>query len=158
MPARAAARAAARGNRPTMASFGPLQRIGRGALMGLAFPGAFTILILIMYLVGGRYQTDRTGSLDTLVLLIAYPTGSAIMGAVLGFALPFMRNWVSAALVGMVALAPLIIGIALSSHDAGTPWAPDEAIIAAIMIAVFGSALGISVLRSGQNTNIAGSA
>jgi hypothetical protein len=139
-----------------MASLPPWQRIGRGALMGLVLPGAFTILILYEYLHGGRYQNDGRSTTDVLVLLIAYPIGSVIMGAVLGFGTRFIRSMASATVVGMLAIAPLLIGCGLSLDDGH--WEASDTIITAILTVVFGAALGHGVLRARRNREAAESA
>ena len=92
-------------------ALGPWQRGWRGAALGLAFPGIFTILILAIFAFGGRHQLSRGVETDYLVLSIVYPLGSAIMGAVLALGAPFMRGYVRSALVGMRRSRRLSLGL-----------------------------------------------
>jgi len=118
-------------------------RVRNGALVTLAFPGAFSVLIWAIYVFGGRIQRDGAGvSTDMLVLSIAYPLGSLLMGAIVGLGRPVMRSFITSTLVGSLAVAPLIIGIELSMDNALTQWNLPDMVMTAFMILFFGIALG----------------
>jgi len=128
-------------------ALGAWERAWRGARLGLVFPGVFTILILVIYLFGGRHQLSRGIEADFLVLSIAYPLGAAIMGAVLALGAPFMRGYVRSALVGMAALAPFLIGIGLSMDDGLTHWSSSQTEITFALTIVYGGMIGYVVGR-----------
>ncbi len=67
-----------------------------------------------MYMIVGRHQLSDGTDTDLLVLSIAYPLGSAMMGGVIGLGEPFMRGHVRSALVGIAAIAPFVFGVMLS--------------------------------------------
>jgi hypothetical protein len=118
-------------------------RVRNGALVALLFPGVFSILIWAVYVFGGRIQRDGAGvRTDMLVLSVAYPLGSLLMGAIVGLGRPVMRNLITSTLVGSLAIAPLIAGIVLSMDNALTQWRLSDTAMAAGMSLVFGAALG----------------
>jgi hypothetical protein len=61
-------------------------------------------------------------------MAIDYLVGSAFLGAAIGFGIPYMHGPVRATLVGAIAIAPLLIGIAISRarHDAKQNESVDE--------------------------------
>ena len=121
-------------------------RVRNGALFTLAFPGAFSVLIWAVYVFGGRMQRDDAGvSTDMLVLSIAYPLGSLLMGAIVGLGRPVMRGFITATLVGSLAVAPLSIGVELSMDNALTQWRLPNTVMTAVMTLLFGTALGHGV-------------
>jgi hypothetical protein len=112
-------------------------------LLCLVFPGVFSVLIWAAYLLGGRIQRDNSGvTTDLLVLSIAYPVGSLLMGTVLGLGVPLMRNFASSSIVGILAIAPLMVGIGLSIDNALTQWTLSDTVLTASLTIVFGIALG----------------
>lgn len=118
-------------------------RVRNGASLTLLVPGVFSVLIWAVYAFGGRIQRDSAGvSTDMLVLSIAYPLGSVLMGAIVGLGRPAMRNVISSTLIGTLAVAPLMIGIALSMDNALTRWRLQDTVMAAGLSLLFGAALG----------------
>jgi hypothetical protein len=118
------------------------QRVGGGAVIGLLFPGVFSILILLTLFVGGRHQVDDHGNQpDVLALFAYYLLGSAAMGAILGLFWPRLRNPLAAILTGCVATAPLVLGIS----SAMTPSHPDLMIGLTVL---FGTVVGLSARRA----------
>lgn len=126
---------------------GAWTRMRNAGLATLLVPGAASLLVFAMYAFGGRYQVDRDGRIDCLVLSIAYPMGSALLGAIVGLCTPWMRGFVRSSLVGMVALTPLTIGCALAMDDALTHWQSFDTILCVGMISVFGMAIGYGSVR-----------
>jgi hypothetical protein len=103
-------------------------------------PGGFSIPILLFCAFGGRHYRSRGTTTDLLELGVLYLLGSVFLGAAIGFASPFMRGLVSRSLIGIAAVASLIIGIGLSM-DAGT-WKTDDSMITVSLSVLFGLALG----------------
>jgi hypothetical protein len=141
---------------------GAWQRAWRGMKVTLVVPGAFTILIVAMYMIAGRHQLSRGTDTDLLVLSIAYPLGSAIMGAVIGWGAPFMRGHVRSALVGIAAIAPFVFGVMLSV-DNGLQHLDEVHIVLGVgMTIVYGAAIGYGVGRArsrlAERAAVAGSA
>lgn len=127
----------------TLATPSAWRRVRNAALLCLVFPGVFSVLIWAVYLLGGRIQRDNSGvTTDLLVLSIAYPVGSLLMGAVLGLGLPLMRNFVSSSIVGILAVAPLMVGIGLSMDNALTQWTLGDTVLTGSLTIVFGMTLG----------------
>ena len=127
----------------TLATPSAWRRVRNTALFCLVLPGVFSILIWAAYLLGGRIQRDHYGvTTDLLVLSIAYPLGSVLMGTVLGLGMPLMRNFMSSSIVGIVAIAPLMIGIGLSMDNALTQWTLSDTVLTGSLTIVFGMALG----------------
>jgi hypothetical protein len=126
-------------------AMGAWNRARRGASLGLAFPGIFTILILVIYAFGGRHQLSKGTEIDFLVLSIAYPLGSAIMGAVLALGAPFMRGYVRSALVGMAAFAPFVIGIGLATDNGLTRWDSSQTGVSVALTIFYGGVVGYVV-------------
>ena len=119
------------------------RRAIQGASFTLIVPGAFSILIWAAYLFAGRTLGDNGDiQIDTLVLSIAYPLGSALMGAVLGLGRPVMRNFIMSTFVGVVAVAPWIIGIELSMGNALTHWGVPNTAMTVMIVLALGIALG----------------
>jgi hypothetical protein len=127
---------------------GGWQRAWRGMKVTLVVPGAFTILIVALYMIGGRHQLSHGTDTDLLVLSIAYPVGSAIMGAVIGLGAPFMRGHVRSALVGIAAVAPFVFGICLSMDNGLQHMGEVQIVMGAGMTILFGSAIGYGVGRA----------
>jgi hypothetical protein len=138
------------------------QRAWRGMRVTLIVPGAFTILIVAMYVIGGRHQLSRGTDTDFLVLSIAYPLGSAIMGAVIGLGAPFMRGFVRSALVGIAAIAPFVFGIMLAVDNGLQHLDEMHMVVGTGMTVLYGSAIGYGVGRArrqlADRAAIAGSA
>jgi hypothetical protein len=62
------------------------QRLVSGALLGAAALGIPAVVLLLITILGGRYQIDKSGvEEDMLVKTLVYPVGGALAGA-LGFA------------------------------------------------------------------------
>ena len=137
-------------------------RVRNGALFTLLFPGVFSVLIWAVYVFGGRMQRDSAGvSTDMLVLSIAYPLGSLLMGAVIGLGRPAMRNVISSTLIGTLAIAPLMIGIGLSMDNALTHWTLPDTVMTAGLTVLFGAALGYGATtrkrgRAARRTRVTG--
>lgn len=123
------------------------RRTRNGAVVGLMFPGIFTLLLVGVYLFGGRYQRDYDSTIDMLVLSIAYPLGSAIMGGVIGFGAPFMTNFARGTLVGTAAMLPFMIGIGLSMSNGLAHWDMPWTLVTASLSVMLGAGLAIGVLR-----------
>ena len=120
-------------------------RVSRAARFTALVPGGCTALILIAFLVGGRFQRDPGVTIDLLELATLYFAGSVFIGVALGFGAPVMRGFVRASIVGIIAIAPLSIGCVLSMDEGH--WGTFETILAAGMSVALGTALGYGASR-----------
>jgi hypothetical protein len=75
--------------------------------------GIFELLIVFVYLTGGRTQSGS--HTDWLALSITYPAGIAVAGAIFGAARPLFRFLWLAIPVACVALSAWFAGIAIAS-------------------------------------------
>lgn len=141
-PARSTGERGGDSNGGTVPKVGTWQRVRNGASFGAICPGLFSVLIWLIYLFGGRFQQDNGVTTDFLVLSIAYPLGSLLMGAILGLGLPMMRNFASSSMVGMIAIAPLSIGIGLSMDNALTHRTSGTTVVVAVVTVFLGMAIG----------------
>lgn len=96
--------------------------VGGFRLGALALGGPWLLLVLLL-VVGGRFQRVRSSEWDMLVLVFAYPLGSALAGLLLGLAMPLLRRPWAAVLAGFLATVPWFaaISIAAEPHDS-TPY------------------------------------
>jgi hypothetical protein len=122
---------------------GAWQRAVRGGAVTALFPGGFSVLMLLMWLFGGRYQRDHGVTIDLLQASILYFIGSTFLGAAIGLGLPYMRGLVRSTLIGAIAIAPLFIG-SLVSMDAGH-WGTFETVFSTSMSVLMGMAIGVGV-------------
>jgi hypothetical protein len=122
-------------------------RMRNAGLATLIVPGAGSLVLLAIYVYGGRYQFYRHERVDYLVASISYPIGSALLGAIVGLGKPWMRGFVRSSLVVMAALTPLIVGIALSMDNALTHWDTFDTALCVGMIVIYGMAGGYGSAR-----------
>ena len=95
-------------------------RIGAVAL------GGPWLLILVMLLLGGRFQRARGSEIDILVLAVVYPIGPALAGALLGLAMPFLRRPWAAVVAGVLAGVPWFATLSVAFDPHGThPYSVD---------------------------------
>ncbi len=105
--------------------------------------GIFTPLLLLVLLFGGReVETDSDVSVRVDLLLLLYPLGATIAGALLGALAPYARGRISAALIGMVAMAPWMTGINLALEHGHRDWSGVHTITTLLMIVIFGAGMG----------------
>jgi hypothetical protein len=116
----------------------------------LIVPGAGTLVLLAIYAHGGRYQIVGDDRVDFLVLSIANPIGTALLGSILGLGIPWAHGFVRSTLVGMAALIPIVIGTALSMDDALTHWQTFDTVLCIAMVTVLGMAIGYGSVREHQ--------
>ena len=89
--------------------FAPEEPVGRRTMAGaIILSGAFGVfvpIILLMLLLGGPEQIDKHGTLWRVdLILVLYPLGAAVAGAIVGALLPLTRSRVGACAVGVIAL------------------------------------------------------
>ena len=121
------------------------QRLVKGGTITLVIPGGFSSLLLLIGVFGGRYQRDGDITTDFFTLSELYLLGSIFLGAAIGLGAPFMRGLVRASLVGMVAIAPLLLGVAWSM-DSGN-WHAFDTVFVGLMTVILGIAIGRGAMR-----------
>jgi hypothetical protein len=81
-------------------------------------PGIFSLLILAILVFGGRYQNDKYGQpQDMLVLFVGYLLGSVFLGAIMGVLSPWTRRVPLAVGAGWLAAMPMTAGIVAAQGD-----------------------------------------
>jgi len=133
------------GSQTTIESSSALQRAARGSAITAIFPGVFSIPLLLIGVFGGRYQLGLGGTTDYFELALLYFLGAVLLGAIIGYGMPLTRNAFVRVLVGMLAVAPWLIGIAYagdSNHLNGF-----DAVFVAGMTVVLGIALAYGARR-----------
>jgi hypothetical protein len=118
------------------------QRVVLGARNATLYFAVFYPLLLLLWLIGGRHAVSRGMEIDTLVMLVAYPPGVALMGAIAGLLVPFMRTLGLALLSGIVAIAPLMCGISLAIDNGWHAWGSEHTVIGTFMTLFFGAIVG----------------
>jgi hypothetical protein len=127
---------------PRVSSSSVWRRAGAGAVTALAMFAIPSLILLGLFLFGGRHQALRDGELDVLVALLTYPTGAALAGAVIGAAGDATRHLVVAIIVGIVAITPMVSGVVASMDNGLTAWTGMHTALLVIMSVAFGAALG----------------
>ena len=103
----------------------------------------FTILIFAMWIFGGPEQRVRGALVRVDLLLLLYPLGAIVTGAILGVLEPFVgRSRWRAALTGAVAVLPWLAGIALTTDHGYRDWNGAHTFTIVIMTLVFGPVVG----------------
>ena len=103
----------------------------------------FTVLIFAMWIFGGPEQRVRGALVRVDLLLLLYPLGAILTGAILGVLEPFVgRSRWRAALTGAVAVLPWFAGIALTTDHGYRDWNGAHTFTIVIMTLVFGPVVG----------------
>jgi hypothetical protein len=86
--------------------------------VGAVILGAPWLLVLVLLVLGGRFQRNRGSEIDMLVLAIVYPLGPAVAGALLGLCMPLLRRPWTAVVAGMIAGIPwfALMSLAFDPH------------------------------------------
>jgi len=116
------------------------QRVKKGGGITAVFPGGFSILLLLIWLYGGRYQRLKGTPTDVAELTILYFVGSVLLGATIGFGYPYMRGFVRSSLIATLAFVPLMIGCELAMNFGH--WETTDIVVTASLSVLFGMALG----------------
>ena len=124
------------------------QRAWAGArLWGGVFAPYALILALMLVVVGPEYQSSRRAA--TMVrldlLLVLYPLGAVIAGAVIGTLAPLTGHRAGAIFTGMLALAPWSVGLALCMNRGYVNWTAGHTIIVSVMAIALGSGVGFAL-------------
>src|SRR3982751_2202440 len=85
-----------------------------GMRLGAVVLGGPWLLILVLLLLGGRFQRGRGSEMDMLVLAVVYPTGTALAGFLLGLVMPLLRRPWAAVVAGVVASVPWFAVLSLA--------------------------------------------
>ena len=127
--------------------FAPEEPVGRRTMAGaIILSGAFGVfvpIILLMLLLGGPEQIDKHGTLWRVdLILVLYPLGAAVAGAIVGALLPLTRSRVGACAVGVIALVPWAAGISLCADRGYAHWTGTHTALAALTALPLGLAFG----------------
>lgn len=126
---------------------------GVGAMFGI-----FDILILIAIVLGGRYQRCSKSShelCDYVLLLVTYPLGAGIMGAILGALNPLCRRLWLAIPVGIVAAVPWFALIAVTNVKTLAHWRAEDYWLVGICSAMMGPVIGYAIWKVLQKRYLA---
>jgi hypothetical protein len=131
------------------ASFG-VRVLRFGCIFGALF-GAFDVLILFILLSGGRYQacgkSPGSGTCDFLFLLISYPVGAFLTGAIVGAAYSVRRRlWLFIPAM-ILAMVPWFTAIALYDVRARAHWAIADTELVLVCSTLIGGGIGYMVWR-----------
>ena len=103
----------------------------------------FTILIFAMWIFGGSAQRVRGTLVRVDLLLLLYPLGAIVTGALLGLFETFIgRSRWRAALAGAIAVLPWFAGIALTTDHGYRDWNDAHTFATVIMTLIFGPLVG----------------
>jgi hypothetical protein len=130
-----------RQNRPLTESV--KSRVTAGAIGGLFF-AAFGLLIgavrIGLAIVSGR--RFHFGASDAL-LLISYPVGFVIAGAVVGALYPMRRYWIGAILLGIIGAAVFFATVLVAAKGSPISWTHKEWLVLALCALTLGTIAGI---------------
>ncbi|HEY4304740.1 MAG TPA: hypothetical protein VGM82_09745 [Gemmatimonadaceae bacterium] len=105
----------------------------------------FTLIPIVMLLVGGPEQRGRSGTLRVDLLCITYPLGAFVAGCIVGLFLPATRRLWAALPIGVAAMLPWAIGICFSFDAGYSHWASGHTFSTAVTSIILGGALGYGV-------------
>ena len=120
-----------------------LERAKAGAFgAGLIF-APFALPIPIGLILGGPEHVSRGSVIRVDLLLLVYPLGAILAGAVLGLFGPFVgRSRWRSALAGVVAVPPWFAGIASTLDHGYTAWNTGHTFVTIMMTGIFGPLVG----------------
>src|SRR5690349_8503752 len=93
------------------------RRMLGGMRLGALALGGPWLLILVL-LLGGRFQRARGSEMDMVVLAVVYPLGPALAGLLLGLVMPYLRRPWAAVVGGILASIPwfALLSLAFDPH------------------------------------------
>jgi hypothetical protein len=124
-------------------------RAALGATIGLRLLGPYALLILVVLLIGGPEPTLQRGLTVRLdLLVITYPLGAAVGGALMAVLLPLCRRLSMAVIAGMSSFAWFAAGIAVTLDHGYTAWRLNHTVTTVLMSGIFGGSMGYQVWRA----------
>ena len=118
----------------------------RGAIVTAKFPGGLAIVLVVIGVFAGRYQSWHGTTTDLYELALVYFLGLVLLGAVLGDGMSLTHSIFVRVLIGMVAVAPLVSGLVFAIDS--NHWRGFDPEIAAGMSVLFGIALAYGATRA----------
>lgn len=119
-----------------------LRRVLWGAKTGTIFGLAFSLLALVIFLLGGQGPFEANHSSFGRIVG-AYFLGGLSAGIIVGILRPLTASKVGAAMTGFVATAPVsvLMRIAIDGFQA---WTVKDSILSILMCAALGAPLGVA--------------
>jgi hypothetical protein len=119
-----------------------VSNVKRGILVGLSFTAAYSVYVVILYLLSGNepFEVHHT---TLLKVVRAYVFGGVVAGATVGLLQPFVRGKLTAVSVGVVAAFFISIGLGVATSGMVSQWGSQQWITVTIMALLFGSYGGL---------------
>lgn len=117
-----------------------------GIRLGLTFAAVFSAWIVILIVLNGSLTLRLRGgyTANALTVIAAYLWGGMAAGAIVGLARPLGRNRVGAALIGVLAAAPVYAGMRVAVEGLA-PWRGTDTLVVAILSVVVGGFGGVGL-------------
>ena len=123
------------------------ENVKRGILVGLFFAAAYSLYVVVLYLLRGAEPFEAHHTTLPRVLG-AYLFGGTTGGAIVGLLQPLIRNRITAIGVGILAALFVSLGLTIATNGLFSEWRSPEWITIAIMSILFGSYGGLYFWRS----------